>query len=59
MCFIQDKRFNPAFDKKSGYHTKTILCVPMKTQAGVVVGVLQLINKLNDVFNDEDSELLE
>jgi len=54
----KDDRFNAAFDKKSGYHTKTILCIPMKLQDGEVVGVLQLINKLDGVFTDDDAKLL-
>jgi adenylate cyclase len=54
----KDDRFNPAFDKKSGYHTTTILCIPMKLQTGQVVGVLQLINKFDGVFTDDDAKLL-
>jgi len=53
----QDERFNPAFDRKSGYHTTTILCIPMKHD-DEVVGVLQLINKLDGVFTDDDAKLL-
>ena len=43
-----DYSFNPDFDKKSSYRTKSMLIVPLKTVgrtgAGKVVGVLQLIN---------------
>ena len=53
----QDDRFNPAFDHKSGYHTKTILCIPMKHDNDVL-GVLQLINKLDGVFTEDDAKLL-
>ena len=31
----------------------------MKTQAGAVVGVLQLINKFDGVFSEEDEQALE
>eukprot|EP00754_Rhynchopus_humris_P010205 Rhum_TRINITY_DN14133_c0_g1::Rhum_TRINITY_DN14133_c0_g1_i2::g.70096::m.70096/K01081/E3.1.3.5; 5'-nucleotidase len=43
------KLFNPAFDRKSGYRTKTVLCVPIFTMEGSsdVLGVLQFINKLD------------
>jgi len=54
----KDERFNPAFDKKSGYHTKTILCIPMISQSEQVVGVLQLINKYDGVFTELDAKLL-
>ena len=55
----KDSRFNQAFDKKSGYHTKTILCLPIKDAERKVVGVLQLINKLHGPFTPQDEELLE
>jgi putative nucleotidyltransferase with HDIG domain len=40
--------FNPAFDQKTNYHTRSILCVPLKTRENEIVGVLQLINAKND-----------
>jgi len=36
--------FNPQFDKLSHYRTHSILCQPLKTNTGAVIGVLQLIN---------------
>ena len=41
-----DVRFNKSIDEKTGYRTKSVLCVPIKNLAGDVVAVLQLINKL-------------
>ncbi len=38
-------RFNPTFDQASGYHTRSLLTVPMATRTGDIVGVLQLINR--------------
>ena len=40
--------FNPAFDQKTNYRTRSILGVPLKTRDNEIVGVLQLINALND-----------
>jgi len=37
-------QFNPAYDKKSGYHTKSIYTLPLKDFDANVVGVMQLIN---------------
>ena len=34
-----DLRFNPAFDKKTGYFTRSILCVPVINKTGKVIGV--------------------
>ncbi len=36
--------FDPAFDRETGYRTKSILAVPLKTSTEVIVGVLELIN---------------
>jgi adenylate cyclase len=55
----QDPRFNPDVDKKSGYCTKTILCMPIRNSQNQVVGVLQIINKLNGVFTQDDVQLLQ
>jgi response regulator RpfG family c-di-GMP phosphodiesterase len=36
--------FNPVFDQKTNYRTRSILGVPLKTRENEIVGVLQLIN---------------
>jgi HD-GYP domain-containing protein (c-di-GMP phosphodiesterase class II) len=41
-------RFNRAFDLKSGYRTRTVMCFPLKTPEGRVIGVVQLINRRQD-----------
>jgi HD-GYP domain-containing protein (c-di-GMP phosphodiesterase class II) len=41
-------RFNPRFDEETGYHTRSLLTLPMKNGRSEVIGVLQLINcKMN------------
>ena len=45
--------FNPAFDQKTNYRTRSILGVPLKTRENEVVGVLQLINA-----KDETGEVI-
>ena len=52
-----DQRFQPAFDLKTGYRTRSILTVPMVGALGGLVGVLQLINKLDGPFERGDEEL--
>lgn len=37
-------RFNPRFDEETGYHTRSMLTLPMKNGRSEVIGVLQLIN---------------
>ena len=52
----QDERFNKSIDRKTGYRTKAILCCPLKSASGDIVGVVQFINKTNDekYFTRED-----
>jgi HD-GYP domain-containing protein (c-di-GMP phosphodiesterase class II) len=53
-----EKRFNREVDQTTGYHTRTILCVPMLSTTGDVVGVIQALNRADGVFTPEDEELL-
>ena len=54
----QDHRFNAAFDKKTGYRTRSVLCMPVFDREGRVAGVTQAINKLDGIFDEEDVDLL-
>lgn len=38
-------KFDSSFDKRTGYRTKSVLCVPMRNYRNEVVGVIQLINR--------------
>ena len=52
-----DSRFDPSFDKRSGFKTDSMLCVPMIHQSKVV-GVMTLINKMDGKpFNENDQNL--
>ncbi|NDJ11782.1 MAG: GAF domain-containing protein [Acidobacteriia bacterium] len=53
-----DLRFNPAFDKKTGYFTRSILCVPIVNKAGKRIGVTQVLNKKGGPFTDQDEKRL-
>ncbi|MFT5924362.1 MAG: adenylate cyclase [Paraglaciecola sp.] len=53
-----DLRFNPAFDKQTGYFTRSILCVPVVNKSGETIGVTQVLNKRNGTFNHEDESRL-
>lgn len=41
----RDKRFDPSWDEKSGYRTRSILAVPLLDDRGEAIGVLQILNK--------------
>lgn len=57
-----DARFNPEVDKKTGYITKAILCMPVKNSSGEVIAAYQAINKLdtceNNYFTEQDVKRL-
>jgi sigma-B regulation protein RsbU (phosphoserine phosphatase) len=54
-----DPRFNPDFDKQTGYRTRSLLCLPMMNSKGKLVGVIQVLNKKNkEVFDERDESLL-
>lgn len=62
----EDERFATVVDKLTGYHTKTLLCLPVKAE-GEIVAVAQLVNKINfttasgtqlpRTFSERDGEL--
>jgi len=55
-----DDRFNPEFDKQTNFRTKSVLCMPMKTRKGELIGVIQVLNKTDGgVFLEQDEVLLE
>ncbi|XP_050298984.1 dual 3',5'-cyclic-AMP and -GMP phosphodiesterase 11 isoform X4 [Anthonomus grandis grandis] len=54
----KDDRFNHEIDNRTGYKTKTLLCMPIKDTNGDVIGVAQVINKMGDQpFTKQDEEV--
>jgi adenylate cyclase len=53
-----DLRFNPSFDKQTGYFTRSILCTPVVNKHGKVIGVTQVLNKSGGPFTAEDESRL-
>lgn len=54
-----DKRFNPEFDKRSGYRTRCVLAWPVRRPRGEIIGVIQALNKRDGAFSATDERLLE
>ena len=55
--------FNAEIDAQSGYRTKSILCLPVLTSNDHMVGVIEMINKLDEngdlmTFSAEDETVL-
>jgi signal transduction histidine kinase len=59
-----DSRFDPSTDKKTGYTTRSILCMPIREpvkdehQTGKIIAVIQILNKIDGVFTRQDEDLL-
>jgi len=59
-CY-KDSRFNKSVDIKTGYRTKSMLCMPIFANESKkeVIGVLQLLNKLDEPqFGPSDESIL-
>lgn len=54
----KDQRFNPACDAYAGFETKSIMCVPLKTN-NTVIGALALLNKKNGhKYREREQEII-
>jgi signal transduction histidine kinase len=54
-----DERFNEEVDLKTGYRTRSVLCMPLYTRSGLRLGVIELLNKGEGVFTKEDETFLQ
>jgi len=50
----QDSRFNPEIDRRTGYRTRNILCVPLRNRDAQVIGVTEVLNKRSGDFSESD-----
>ena len=55
--------FDPSYDRVSEYRSQSMLAIPLKTNTGDILGVIQIINKLDDngkvvAFDREDQMLV-
>jgi sigma-B regulation protein RsbU (phosphoserine phosphatase) len=52
--------FDPSTDQKTGYRTRSLLCLPIRHKGGEIVGVIQLLNQTTvGRFTAEDQDFLE
>ncbi|CAH0563713.1 unnamed protein product [Brassicogethes aeneus] len=55
-----DERFDPSVDEGSNFRHRTVLCMPIKNSSGQIIGVIQLINKFNELpFTKNDENFVE
>jgi len=53
-----DPRFNQEVDRRTGFTTASILCVPITNKAGARIGVAQALNKKGGAFTGKDESRL-
>ncbi len=53
-----DSRFNQEVDRITGFKTRNLLCMPLSTQHGTSVGVMQILNKRAGTFGPGDEKRL-
>ncbi|MBE2197371.1 MAG: GAF domain-containing protein [Anaerolinea sp.] len=53
-----DKRFFSRVDRQSGFHTHSMICIPLQVEERII-GVLQAINKQEGKFSSHDLSLLQ
>ena len=53
-----DSRFNQEFDRRTGYRTESILCMPITGKNGERIGVTQVLNKRGAGFTSRDEARL-
>ncbi|HVO11307.1 MAG TPA: GAF domain-containing protein [Vicinamibacteria bacterium] len=54
----QHPLFNPAIDQRTGFRTRSVLCMPIRNAQGEVIGVTQVVNKRLGTFTKDDERLL-
>src|SRR6266542_2432940 len=45
----EDPRFDPAVDRRTGYRTRSVVCVPLVARNGEVEGVLEVVHRKRGV----------
>jgi sigma-B regulation protein RsbU (phosphoserine phosphatase) len=54
----EDPRFQPEIDRQLGFTTRRLMCLPIRNEAGAIIGVLELLNK-GESFTTEDEAFLD
>lgn len=54
----EDRRFLAKIDEKSGFVTRNILAIPIFNSRQEVIGIIQLLNKYHDDFDEKDEGIM-
>jgi K+-sensing histidine kinase KdpD len=55
----QDPRFHPDIDRRTGYRTRNMLCMPLKDKDGLTIGVFQFLNRKDGCFDRDDQDFID
>jgi phosphoserine phosphatase len=55
-CYA-DERFDSSMDRRTGYRTRCMLSLPLIDHKDMLVGVIQMLNKVSGVFDEDDEAL--
>ncbi|WP_242602382.1 GAF domain-containing protein [Legionella rowbothamii] len=55
----EDERHNKQVDKITGFQTRSILCVPLRNANNELIGVTQMLNKIEGNFSDSDVKFVQ
>lgn len=55
----EHQHFNAAVDENNGFKTHNILSVPVVTVRGEIIGVAQVLNKIDGMFTEGDLQLVQ
>ncbi len=55
-CYA-DPRFNAEVDRRSGFHTRCSLTLPLIDHRGELIGVMQVLNRADGAFDADDEAL--
>ena len=54
----KDARFNPEIDRRTGFRTRSMLCMPIVARGAQVIGVMQILNRRLGAFGAADERRL-
>lgn len=54
-----DPRFYSQSDANTGYRTRSVLAMPIRNNAGEIIGTFEVLNKKDGVFTQDDEDLLQ
>ena len=56
---VEPSRIDHQVDEQLGYRTRTLLCVPLRSRSGELIGAFEVVNKRDGAFTDDDQAALQ